>query len=331
MSDDNIIHVDFGPRGGRRVLVKRPPPTEPPGVDERPRAKDPLGDLYTSRDVARLFSISESRLRYWEKSGFLRRSGEAGERRYYTFQDLIGIRVAKGLLDHGIALRQVRRSLEALRGNLPRVSRPLSSLRITAEGQTVVVKDEQGAYDPTTGQLQLDFDVSALRDDVVRVLRRGGTPNDHRLAYEAYMEGCRLDEDEHTYSQAEAAYRRAIELDPSLANAITNLGNLLFRRGDVAEAERLYVRALQIDGEQPEAFYNLGFLLYERGELATAALNFRRALRSDPGFADAHFNLAMVLSDMGEASQARGHWETYLKLDPQSPWAEIARRHLGLS
>jgi hypothetical protein len=22
------------------------------------------------------------------------------------------------------------------------------------------------------------------------------------------------------------------------------------------------------------------------------------------------------------------HWETYLKLDPDSPWSEIARRHL---
>ena len=51
---------------------------------------------------------------------------------------------------------------------------------------------------------------------------------------DAYLEGCRLDEDEATLDRAEACYRRAITLDPALANALTNLGNLRFRRGDSA-------------------------------------------------------------------------------------------------
>lgn len=333
MSDDNIIHVDFEAGRARRPSTRPFVPSEPPpGQEPPPRThdRDPLADHYTFRDAARLFGISPSRLRYWERSGFLGRSAEIGERRYYTFEDLIGVRAAKELLDEGVPFRAVRQSVEALRASLPRVSKPLSAMRIVADGRALVVRDDAGSYEPSTGQARLDFEVDGLRDEVVRVLRRSGPQNELRKAYALYMEGCRLDEDESTFEQAEAAYRRAIELDPSLANAFTNLGNLLYRRGQIEEAERLYVRALQIDNEQPEAFYNLGFLLYDRGEVSAAILNFRRALRSDPSFSDAHFNLAMALHDAGQPEQALEHWRTYLELDPESPWADIARRHLEL-
>jgi tetratricopeptide (TPR) repeat protein len=290
--------------------------------------KDPLADVYSMRDAAKLFALSPSRLRYWERSAFITRSVQFGDQRYYSFEDLIGIRAAKELLDEGVALRSVRRSIEALRASLPRVARPLSSLRIVADGQTLLVRDDCGSYEPTTGQQRLDFEVSELRDDVVRVLRRSGRQSDLALAYQHYLEGCRFDEADNGWERAEAAYRRAIELDPSLANAFTNLGNLMYRRDRLDDAENLYVRALQVDPEQPEAFYNLGFLLYDRGDVPAAVLNFRRALRSDPSFADAHFNLAMALSDLGDQVEARQHWETYLRLDPESQWAEIARGHL---
>jgi tetratricopeptide (TPR) repeat protein len=308
VTDDNVIHVDFGQGAGVRPPPKRILPTEPPPPDaEPPRARDPLADLYTVQEAAALFSVSESRLRYWERSGFLVRSVQTAGKRFYSFQDLIAVRAAKALLDTGVPLQSVRKSLDALQSTLPNAARPLCALRIRAEGQTIVVRDDHGAYEPATGQLRLDFEISALRDDVVRVLRN---------------------RDERTYDRAEAAYRRAIELDPTLANAYTNLGNLMFRRGRTSDAESFYLRALQIDPEQPEAFYNLGFMLYDRGDLAASVLNFRRALRSDPSFADAHFNLAMALTELGERDNAKEHWHTYLKLDPHSPWAEVARRHL---
>ena len=329
MSTDNIIHVDFSARtlrtNARFAPVRAP---EDAAESVRDSERDPLGDLYSLRDAAKLFHLPESRLRYWERQGFIVRSCEISSRRYYTFQDLIGIRAARELLDEGVPLRQVHKSLRALRESLPRVSRPLSALRIVADGQSIVVRDDHGTYDPLTGQLVLDFAVDSLRDDVVRVLKRSGSENQHRLAYEAYLQGCRLDEDEGSYDAAEQAYRKAIELDPTLANALTNLGNLMFKRERMPEAEALYTRALKLDAEQPEAHYNLGFLLFERREVAAAVESFQRALSSDPSFADAHFNLAMALTDLDRHAEARTHWEAYLKLDPESQWAEIARRHL---
>ena len=198
------------------------------------------------------------------------------------------------------------------------------------EGQSVVVQDAKGAYDAETGQVRMDFEVRSLHDEVVRVLRpRAVDPKQRQKAYEQYLEGCRLDEDEATFDSAVACYEAAIELDPTLANALTNWGNLCFRQGDVEGASRLYRRALGIDAEQPEALYNLGFLAFERGDTGEAASFFERAVTHDPGFADAHFNLAMALEELSRQRDARPHWKTYLDLDPTGSWAEIARRYLG--
>jgi tetratricopeptide (TPR) repeat protein len=321
---DNVIHVHFGPGGGRRV---DPEPTPPP--KERPPQKEPFGELFRRAEVARLFEIPEGRLRYWDRSGFIRPSGKVGRRRFYTFQDLIGVRAAKELLDRGAPLAGVRRSVENLRRTLPHVTRPLNELRVTAEGGAIVVRDQERTYDAQTGQLSIDFDVRTISDDVVRILRPENVdPDRRRRAYEAYLEGCRLDEEETTFDRAEDCYRQASQLDPTLANALTNWGNLRFRRGDLASAEALYHRALAIDEEQPEAFYNLGFLAFERGEMASAARLFENAVEHDPGFADAHFNLAMALEELGRRVEARKHWQTYLELDPRGSWADIARRHL---
>ena len=109
--DANVIHVQFGPGGGRRT---QPPPDEKaaekaeaqPAAEKRTedpsarpqRRRDPTGDLYARSEVSRLFGIPESRLRYWDRTGFLGPSGQLGARRLYTFQDLIGLRAAKS--DH---------------------------------------------------------------------------------------------------------------------------------------------------------------------------------------------------------------------------------------
>ncbi len=319
----------FGADGGYRLTTPEPAGEAPAGPDApAPAGDDPLADLYTREEVARLFGLPEGRLRYWHRSGFLAPSARRGRRRFYTFQDLIGLRAAKGLLDAGLRLADVRASVEAIRGALPRVVRPLSELRVVAEGRAMLVRDAEGTFEPTTGQLVLDFRVEALRDDVVAALRRQPTEAERRSAYDRYLEGCRLDEDAATHAAAEAAYREALRLDPTLANAFTNLGNLRFRQGDETGAEALYRQALAVDPQQPEALYNLGFLALDEGRAEEAIPRFEGALAADPAFADAHFNLALAYEAVGRHGDARPHWETYLTLEPAGAWAEVATRHL---
>lgn len=107
------------------------------------KKRDPTGDLFVRAEVSRLFGIPESRLRYWDRTGFLAPSGETDGKRLYTFQDLIGVRAAKSLLERGTPLRRVRRSVESLKETLPHVIRPLAELRISAEGDKLLVHTER--------------------------------------------------------------------------------------------------------------------------------------------------------------------------------------------
>ena len=97
--------------------------------------------------------------------------------------------------------------------------------------------------------------------------------------------GCRLDEEESKLEEAEHAYRQAIRLDPDLAHAHTNLGNLRYRAGSIPEARACYEQALRLDPSQPEGHYNMGFLDYEEGRPGDAVPRFRRAIAAENRFA----------------------------------------------
>src|SRR6185369_1953559 len=206
-------------------------------------------------------------------------------------------------------------AIENIRASLPKVTRPLAELRIVSDGKRVVLKSSAFAFEPLTGQMLLDFDVKQLRDDVVRVLRPVVGRERARTAYDLYVRASQLDEDPATLDEAEGLYKKALEMDPWLAIAYTNLGNIRFRRGDEEEAEVLYRKALSLETAQPEAQYNLGYVMLERGRAAEAVEFFRGAIASDPRFADAYFNLAMAYEQCGEAGKARPCWRRYLEIE----------------
>jgi tetratricopeptide (TPR) repeat protein len=323
----NVIHVAFGTGGGRvsgAPGADGAPTTTPPPPDTR----EPVTDLFTPREVAKLLGVSPARLRSLDRAKIVSPSGQRGKLRAYTFQDLIALRATRELLEHHVRLRDVARAIGALREVLPRVTRPLQELRIVGDGRRVVVRAEEGSFEPLTGQMVLDFQVQALRDDVVRILRPETSPARARTAYDMYVQASALDEDPATYDQAEELYKHAIRVDPSLAIAYTNLGNIRFRRGDEVGAEVLYRRAIEVDPRQPEAHYNLGYVMLERGDARDATAYFERAIEGDPRFSDAHFNLAMAWERLGERSRARPHWKKYLELEPSGTWADVAREHL---
>jgi tetratricopeptide (TPR) repeat protein len=338
---EKVIHVVFGPGGGRlppgaRALggAEAAKADEPSRSDARgaseppPSSREPVSDLFSLGEVARLLTMSTGRLRTLDKNGVVTPSGRRRGRRAYTFQDLIALRAARDLLAKKVRLRDVARAISSIQAALPKVTRPLAELSIVSDGRSVVLRSPAGAYEPITGQMVLDFDVRTLRDDVVRVLRPAAGRARARTAYDLYVKASQMDEDPSTLDDAEKLYRRAIELDPWLAIAYTNLGNICFRRGEEDAAEKLYRKALSIDGVQPEAQYNLGYVMLERGEATDAVEFFRGAIKSDPRFADAYFNLAMAYEQTGDAEQARPCWRKYLEIEPTGTWAEIARKHL---
>jgi tetratricopeptide (TPR) repeat protein len=326
---DKVIHVVFGPGGGRvEPRAERQQETGAVAAAELPDTREPITDLFSGTEVSRLLGLSAARLRTLDRAGIVSPTGRRRGRRAYTFSDLIALRTAQGLLARRVRLRDVTRAVAALQRSLPKVTRPLAELRVVSDGQRVVVRSQEGSYEPLTGQMLLDLEIKSLRDDVVRVLRPAAGKERSKTAYSLYVRASQLDEDPTTMKEAESLYRQALELDPWLAIAYTNLGNICFRKGEEADAEKLYHRALEIDARQPEAQYNLGYIMLERGKAVDAIPYFLCAIEADPRFADAYFNLAMAYEGIGDAAKARPCWKHYLELEPAGTWAEIARKHL---
>jgi len=288
---------------------------------------------YTLGDVARITGVSRARLRYWERTALLepavvRDSGnprpEAGQ---FEFRDLVTVRSVLSLLDRGVSLRRIRRSVDALRKRIPDVDRPLGSLRPWLDGSRRVVVRQDGVLVEPEGQLVLEFAPNRPQSPVA--LCTAETSSSLREAAVKWFEqGCKLDSNRSTYAEAIAAYKRAIECDPDFSDAHCNLGSVYFNQDRLASARICFERALVNDPCHVEANLNLATLLEEEGRYQMALRHYKVALESDPMYADAHVSLALIYEKIGLRRKARGHWRRYLQLEPAGTWVEIARQRL---
>lgn len=78
---------------------------------------------------------------------------------------------------------------------------------------------------------------------------------------------------------ARADFEAALELQPSFAPAIVNLGNLLLEAADLDGAIAAYERAIACDAEYAVAYLNLGVAYKRRGRVAEGVRALRQAQR----------------------------------------------------
>lgn len=269
---------------------------------------------YTTRDVADLLGLSASSVRAWVRSGILSPDrGTRGEFRF-SFRDLVLLKAVRELLDADISPRKVRSSLESLRAELPN-GRPLTSVRIQADGERVLVWDGSTVWDPQSRQFQIDFQVADLAERVAPIARRAAEERIRAGDLDAddwYDLGVDLE----LVAPVEAAnaYRRALELDDSHVEAHLNLGRLVHETGDALAAAEHYRLALRAAPESAIAAFNLGVALEDLGEEETAIELYSRAIRHEPRHAEAHYNLARLYERAGRADQALQHLSDYRRL-----------------
>lgn len=108
-------------------------------------------------------------------------------------------------------------------------------------------------------------------------------------------------------------YRRALELEPALAEAYNNLGYLLLNELDsVGEAKRLFEAALQTRPGYIDARLNLGLARLHAGEREAAIAEFDAVLRLDAGNAEARLNRAIARLALRRWSDEKNSaWDEY--------------------
>ena len=94
--------------------------------------------------------------------------------------------------------------------------------------------------------------------------------------------------------EALAAFRRAVVLDPSSAEAWTQLGIALFVRRDLGSAEEVLRRALALDPENSRARRHLGMVHLALGDRQAARRELEEAARAGGGDVRAAVDLAAL-------------------------------------
>jgi len=295
-----------------------------------------LVSAYSLGDVARICGVPPARLRYWQRTKLLEPCRRGLRRVGFEFGDLVSVRSLVALLDQGVPLRRIRRSIESLRRSMPDVERPLGALRVWHEGSGRVVVRHEGCLVEPDGQLVLDLGSGSESLAAVAPLGAGARPNDvlrreraRREAADWFERGCKLDSERATYGEAIEAYERALGVDPDFADAHCNLGTVLYNQNRKARARNCFERAIALEPRHVEAHLNLATLFEEEGRNESALHHFKIALEADPLAADTHVSLAFLYEKLELPRTARDHWRRYLQLDPGGPWADVARRHLG--
>jgi len=136
------------------------------------KAARPEPELFLAREVVQLLGVTRRQLQYWAKTDLVRPSHRTrGGHHRYTFRDLVALKATKRLIDAGVSVQRIRKSIDALQRILPNVAHPLSELVLVATGDVVLVLHDGSAFEAVSGQ-EWVFEVARLQQEVAALRER---------------------------------------------------------------------------------------------------------------------------------------------------------------
>jgi tetratricopeptide (TPR) repeat protein len=133
------------------------------------------------------------------------------------------------------------------------------------------------------------------------------------------------------FDAAEAAYKKALEIDPKSVEAYDGLAVVYNTQRKFAEAGEATTKATALrsaggtSAGDAGAAYNAGAILMNQGKASEAKVQFQRAMQLDPKMGEAYYQYAMTLLNEGNVAEAVKTLDQYLVIAPTGPNAEAAK------
>ncbi|SAK54815.1 tetratricopeptide repeat protein [Caballeronia temeraria] len=132
--------------------------------------------------------------------------------------------------------------------------------------------------------------------------------------------------------EAEALYRRSLDLKTDVPETHNNLGNVLMQQGRAADAEQSLRRALELRPDLVPAHYSLGKLLMTQARVDEAQMHFQHAIEARPDWADAHLNLGNAFVAQQRWDEGERAYRAAIELNPSltiayQSLAELLEKH----
>jgi len=159
-------------------------------------------------------------------------------------------------------------------------------------------------------------------------------PN-YALAYTGIADSCALipvygaGTPQDYYPRAKAAAQKALELDDTLGEAHTSLGNVFFRYLELAHSAKEFERSIELNPNYPTTYQWYGRLtLLAMGQFDRAMAEAKRAVELDPISPIGRTDAATVYMVERRYDEAIAQLRSILETDPDFYWAH---RQLGLA
>jgi Tfp pilus assembly protein PilF len=140
------------------------------------------------------------------------------------------------------------------------------------------------------------------------------------------------------YVAAEAAYKKALELDPNSVESYYGLAAVYNDQKKFTEAQAMSAEASKRSGAaagaagaaggggaNADVLYNQGVIAWNANDFAKAQEHFAAAVAANPNHAESHFMLGRTNLNLGKLPEAAKEFEAYLKIAPNGPNAKEAQ------
>lgn len=102
---------------------------------------------FNTRTACKLTGLTQRQIDYWDRIHFIKPSVKEasgyGSVRLYSFTDLVQLKVAKTLMNKGLSLQRIRKSITYLKKSFPGIEKPLAEMRLITDGETIFVLTEK--------------------------------------------------------------------------------------------------------------------------------------------------------------------------------------------
>ncbi len=130
------------------------------------------------------------------------------------------------------------------------------------------------------------------------------------------------------YLEAERVLREALKLDPSDDNTQFNYGNVLLALHRIDDAFAAFDKALSLNPALAAAHLNRGNILMSRKRFEEAIACFDKAIRINPNYAEAYCNRSQALEEIKRFDDALASCETALALTPRNAEFHAVRANI---
>ncbi len=116
--------------------------------------------------------------------------------------------------------------------------------------------------------------------------------------------------------EAMIVFRKSLEQNPRLTDALYGIGNIYQRKGDLLAAAEQYRKTLDLDPKHISARNNLGITYIQLKDWSSAIEALKIVIAQKPSFVEPYYNLAGVYEEKGLKKEAEEMYQKSIELSP---------------